>query len=232
MLDVSPWYAVLVGAALAPTDAALGSAVMSDRRVPYRVRQTLNVESGLNDGIVTPVVTFALLAIAADAGLVSQEGSLHAGLALLLGAATGLVLGGLGGILLGSAGRRGWSSEEFAGPALLALALLAFLTAMLISANGFVAAFLAGSAFGASLADGERGRFMTSSRPAAVIDDLPAPLRGFGCPCHGRGLELAHPLYAVLSLTVIRMCEWRSRYWARGWTGRRCSSSAGSALAG
>ena len=60
VLGVSPWYALLLGAALAPTDAALGSAVMSDRRIPRRVRQTLNVESGLNDGIATPVVTVAI----------------------------------------------------------------------------------------------------------------------------------------------------------------------------
>lgn len=85
VLDVSPWYALLLGAALAPTDAALGSAVMSDRRVPARVRQTLNVESGLNDRFATPVVTAALAAvIAAEAGA-AQEGTPHALLVLLLG---------------------------------------------------------------------------------------------------------------------------------------------------
>ncbi len=206
VLDVSPWYAVLVGAALAPTDAALGSAVMSDRRVPYRVRQTLNVESGLNDGIVTPVVTFALLAIAADAGLVSQEGSLHAGLALLLGAVTGLVLGGLGGILLRSAGRRGWSSEEFAGPALLALALLAFLTAMLISANGFVAAFLAGSAFGAFA--GRRGarEVYYLEQTCGLASMISWLLFGaLAVPAMAEDWSWRILLYAVLSLTVIRM---------------------------
>ena len=86
ILGVSPWYALLLGAALAPTDAALGSAVMSDRRVPYRVRQTLNVESGLNDGIATPVVTVALAAIAAEAGI-ARESTAHALLGLLLGRA-------------------------------------------------------------------------------------------------------------------------------------------------
>ena len=84
VLGVSPWYALLVGAALAPTDAALGSAVMSDRRVPRRVRQTLNVESGLNDGIATPVVILALAGIAAAAGL-DHEGPGHALVGLLLG---------------------------------------------------------------------------------------------------------------------------------------------------
>ena len=102
ILGLSPWYALLVGAALAPTDAALGSAVMSDRRVPYRVRQTLNVESGLNDGIATPIVTIAVAAIAAQVGL-GHEGLGRGLTGLVLGALTGAVLGAVGGMLLRSA---------------------------------------------------------------------------------------------------------------------------------
>jgi NhaP-type Na+/H+ or K+/H+ antiporter len=56
MLGLDPWAALLLGAALAPTDAALGASVMSDPRVPARIRRVLNVESGLNDGIATPIV--------------------------------------------------------------------------------------------------------------------------------------------------------------------------------
>jgi NhaP-type Na+/H+ or K+/H+ antiporter len=56
------WLALLIGAALAPTDAALGAAVMTDPAVPERIRRILNVESGLNDGIATPVVTVAIAA--------------------------------------------------------------------------------------------------------------------------------------------------------------------------
>ena len=155
ILGLSPWYALLVGAALAPTDAALGSAVMSDRRVPYRVRQTLNVESGLNDGIATPIVTIALAAIAAQGVGLGHEGLGQGLTGLVVGALTGAVLGALGGMLLRSAGRRGLGSEEFAGPSVLALALLAYLCATLVSANGFVAAFAAGSAFGAFAGRGE-----------------------------------------------------------------------------
>ena len=63
------WLALLVGAALAPTDAALGAAVMTDPAVPERVRRVLNVESGLNDGIATPVVTVAIAGAAAAGSL-------------------------------------------------------------------------------------------------------------------------------------------------------------------
>jgi NhaP-type Na+/H+ or K+/H+ antiporter len=99
ILGFSTWYALLVGAALAPTDAALGSAVMSDRRVSYRVRQTLNVESGLNDGIATPIVMVALTAIAVQAGF-GHDGAAHGLSGLVVGALTGAGLGALGGMLL------------------------------------------------------------------------------------------------------------------------------------
>ena len=57
---LEPWEAVLLGAVLAPTDAALGQAVVSNPLVPVRVRQGLNVESGLNDGIALPLVLVAV----------------------------------------------------------------------------------------------------------------------------------------------------------------------------
>jgi len=205
LLDFSPWYALLLGAALAPTDAALGSAVMSDRRVPSRMRQTLNVESGLNDGLATPVVTFALAAIAAEAGA-AHEGAPPALLGLLFGVLTGALLGALGGVLLRIAGQRGWSSDEFAGPAVLALSLLAFLCAILIGANGFLAAFVAGSAFGAFA--GRRGETEVYyvEQTCGLASMIAWLLFGaLAVPAVADGWSWRIGLYAVLSLTVIRM---------------------------
>ena len=105
---------------------------MSDRRVPKRIRQTLNVESGLNDGIATPVVMVALAGIMAEAGLAEHATPDRALLGLLFGAVLGVVLGGGGGLLLRETRRRGWSAEEFTGPALLALALLAYLASVAV----------------------------------------------------------------------------------------------------
>lgn len=205
LLSVSPWYALLLGAALAPTDAALGSAVMSDRRVPYRVRQTLNVESGLNDGIATPIVIVALAAITAEAGT-PHEGGGHALLGLLVGALTGAVLGALGGVLLRSARQRGWSSEEFAGPAILALALLAFLLATLIDANGFVAAFVAGSAFGAFTGRGGEREIYYVEQTCGLASMISWLLFGaLAVPDIVADWNWRIVLYALLSLTVIRM---------------------------
>src|SRR5215213_7662973 len=72
------WLALLVGAALAPTDAALGVPVVTNPAVPSRVRRLINVESGLNDGIVTPVVVFALAGAASTEGLTEAPGLAHA----------------------------------------------------------------------------------------------------------------------------------------------------------
>jgi NhaP-type Na+/H+ or K+/H+ antiporter len=205
ILGLRPWYALLVGAALAPTDAALGSAVMSDRRVPYRVRQTLNVESGLNDGIATPIVTIAVAAIAAQVGL-GHEGPGHGLTGLVLGALTGAVLGAVGGMLLRSASRRGLGSEEFAGPSVLALALLAYLCATLVSANGFVAAFAAGSAFGAFAGRGEEREVYYVEQTCGLASMICWLLFGaIGVPTIAESWSWRILLYALLSLTVIRM---------------------------
>ena len=205
LLGVSPWYALLLGAALAPTDAALSSAVMSDRRIPYRIRQTLNVESGLNDGIATPIVTVALAAIVAEAGI-RQQGGGHALLGLLLGALIGAVLGALGGILLHTARQRGWSSEEFAGPAILALSLLAYLLATLIGANGFVAAFVAGSAFGAFTGRGGEKEIYYVEQTCGLASMISWLLFGaLAVPDIVADWNWGIVLYALLSLTVIRM---------------------------
>ena len=79
------WLALFVGAALAPTDAALGIPVVTNPVVPSRIRQLITVESGLNDGIATPVVMVAIAGAAAAAGLEGHEGAGHAVVQLALG---------------------------------------------------------------------------------------------------------------------------------------------------
>ena len=96
---INVWLALLIGAALAPTDAALGAGVMVDRAVPARIRRLLNLESGLNDGIATP---FVLVAVA-GAGTAAHESGIGPGKALAelaIGLAVGAVVGGAGGGLV------------------------------------------------------------------------------------------------------------------------------------
>ncbi|GAA3633000.1 cation:proton antiporter [Microlunatus ginsengisoli] len=206
ILDVSPWYALLVGAALAPTDAALGAAVMTDQRVPYRLRQTLNVESGLNDGIATPVVTTALAAILVTSGLDTDFALGRAVLGLPLGVVLGLVAGAAGGTALRIAHRRGWGSEEIAGPAVLALALLTFVLATMVLANGYVAAFVAGIAFGSTAGRGGESEVYYVEQTCGLASMLCWLLFGaVAVPTIAADWSWPILLYAVLSITVIRM---------------------------
>jgi len=119
------WLALLVGAALAPTDAALGAGMMANPVVPARIRRLINVESGLNDGIATPFVSVAL-AGAATAGEVAGHGPAAAVAELALGVVVGVAVGGAGGLLVSAARKRGWAAEGFAGPAGLGLAVCAY----------------------------------------------------------------------------------------------------------
>src|SRR6478672_12282688 len=149
------WLALLIGAALAPTDAALGVPVVTNPVVPARIRRLITVESGLNDGIATPVVVLALAAAASAEELAHAPGLPEAVAELAVGAAVGVAMGFGGGWALRRARHRGWTSEDFTGTAVLALAVAAYVGALTLHGNGFVAAFCGGIAFGA--AAGRRG---------------------------------------------------------------------------
>ena len=108
--DLSWALACFVGATLAPTDAALSAQVINDKRIPTRLRRTLNVESGLNDGIVTPVVAFMLAAAASQlevgGGGHSDEGG--ALVELAVGVIVGLAVGAASAGLISLGSRRRW----------------------------------------------------------------------------------------------------------------------------
>jgi NhaP-type Na+/H+ or K+/H+ antiporter len=148
--DLDPWVCAVVAAAVAPTDAALGAPLMADRRIPARVRRELNVESGLNDGLVTPVVTFFIAGAVAEA---SSQPELSLGSAvvdLALGVLVGVGIGLAGGTALRLARRRSWATAAAETVAVVALALVTYAAAVELGGNGFVAAFVGGMAFGAA----------------------------------------------------------------------------------
>jgi sodium/hydrogen antiporter len=206
LLDIpAPWLALLVGAALAPTDAALGTIVITHPAVPVRIRRLLNVESGLNDGIVTPVVLLALAGAASTAGhgATSVAGAL---LTLVAGAVIGAAVGAAGAVVLRASGARGWVQESFAGPAVLALSLLAYAASVAMHGNGFVAAFAGGLAFG-HLA-GERGprEVFYVEQTAGLASLLVWTLFGaVAVPLLYGRLDWWMVLYVALSLTIFRM---------------------------
>jgi NhaP-type Na+/H+ or K+/H+ antiporter len=199
------WLALLVGAALAPTDAALGAGMMVTPVVPARIRRLVNVESGLNDGIATPLVLVAVAGAGlggAGAGTGPGEAAAELALGLLVGAA----VGGAGGFLVRVARRRGWVASGFAGSAVLALAVCAYACALALHGNGFIAAFAGGLAFGA--VGGRRSeRLMPFVEETGALVSLLVWL-AFGAVAVAPAfdsLTWQAVVYAVLSLTVIRM---------------------------
>jgi sodium/hydrogen antiporter len=138
------WEAMLLATIVAPTDAALGETVVSSPKLPVRIRQTLNIESGLNDGLAVPLFTiFLALAIeeeevtASDAGRVIVE---KIGWGVGMGVAVGLV----GSALIRLSTRHGWITGTFQQLVIAAMAVFAWGAAEEIGGSGFIAAFVGG----------------------------------------------------------------------------------------
>ena len=204
--DLGIWLALFIGAALAPTDAALGLPVVTKPAVPRGIRELITVESGLNDGIATPVVMFAIAGAAAAIGLEADHSSLAPAVQLLLGAVVGSGVGALGGWLLRNARRRGSAAEEFIGIAVLAMAVLAYVAAVAIGANGFVAAFCGGLAFGACAGRRDPAELEYLEQTGTLVSPLVWLTFGVvAIPIMLERLSALTVLYAVLSLTVVRM---------------------------
>lgn len=200
-------FACLLGAILAPTDAALGLPIFNNPRVPVRIRRALNIESGLNDGIATPFVLL-FLSFAAATEESAAGGWLGAAvaailLAILAGAAAGLV----GGWLLSLATRRDWTSGAATQLAILGLALVSYFASLAIGGNGFIAAFIGGIVFRAAT----RNRFIEPTEFTETFGSFLSLLVWgiFGAVLVSAALRFDagwQPiLYAILSLTIIRM---------------------------
>ena len=212
LLTDLPWeLAALLGAVLAPTDAALSAGVVSDESLPQSIRRSLNVESGLNDGIATPAVTAFIAAAATVIGVgdiedtASDSGTSALG-ALLGGVAIGVLVGYLGGLAVARARAAGWIAPGGRRIAVLTLAGLAFFVAEVAHVNYFVAAFVAGFAFRAATGqDDEEATELPEliGRVLALVVWFV-----FGAGLLVQGLELVDwriAVYAALSLTVVRM---------------------------
>jgi NhaP-type Na+/H+ or K+/H+ antiporter len=199
--------ALVLAVVLAPTDAALGQAVVTEPRLPSRIRQGLNVESGLNDGICVPLLFIVL----AYAEVESKTASGHHALSIVAEEIGYGIVGGVAGGVAASAvvvlaGRRGLITGAWLQVIPVAGAALAYGIAAALGGSGFIAAFLAGGLFG-GIATRE------SEEAAGFSEELGNVLDGvtfvvFGAVLLGPALEhltMHIAAYAVLSLTVVRM---------------------------
>ncbi len=200
--------ALVLAVLLAPTDAALGQAVVSEPRLPASVRQGLNVESGLNDGICVPLL-FIVLAIAeADSHVESGHHALsivveEIGYGLAAGLGTGLLTAGA--VLF--AGSRQWLTGAWSRMVPFAAAAIAYASAAALGGSGFIAAFIAGAVFAAVLRrDPEEITVSAEEFGGNLLSGVTFLL--FGAVLLGPvigDLSWQVVLYSVLSLTIVRM---------------------------
>ena len=201
--------AALIAAILAPTDAALGYAVVTSEQVPERIRQGILVESGLNDGLALPVVLlFAALAFSAMPGETQGLGYWlrFAAQQIVVGVIVGAAIGFVLGKLIHHADGQGWIAHGFRNLTCVGVAVLTLFAAHLVGGNGFIAAFVGGLVFGGFCTEraGALTNFVEEEGQlfsliiffffGAVL--LPTAYEYFTAFCF---------LYAVLSLTIIRM---------------------------
>ncbi len=203
--NLSLWEAGILAAILAPTDAGLGQIVVNSPRVPMRVRQALNVEAGLNDGLSVPFLLFFMALAAAKieggpASLLQFMGE-QLGLGVLVGVAIGLV----GGWLLRIANRRGWVAESFQQIAVVALPLLCLLVAEMVDASMFIASFVAGLAVQVRFKEAGRHSVEFAEEWGQLFNLAVFFLFGMVAARNWQQVTLTSWVYALLSLTVVRM---------------------------
>ncbi|HAC62285.1 MAG TPA: sodium:proton antiporter [Cyanothece sp. UBA12306] len=208
--DLSLVEGAILATMLAPTDAALGKAVVTNPDVPAVIREDLNIESGLNDGICVPIL-LALLAIA------THQNTEDSTIQLLLGLfaeeiGIGLVVGASFGFISPQLGKfcreHNWLSKHWRQVSVVCVAILCFATAQSWGGSGFIASFVGGLFFG------------NAFKPKSYKEDL---LLGSEATCNALTLitwiafgsavvSVALPqitwqivVYAILSLTIVRM---------------------------
>lgn len=199
--------AIILAIILAPTDAALGQAVVSSPKVPDRIRQSLNIESGLNDGIALPALLF----------VISFAASTHGGehdtnwlsfvlLQITLGPIVGIAVGWLGAKAINIAIERNYLSNEFCNIYLLSLAFIAYLAADQVGGNGFIAAFTAGVATGNTLKHAYEKAYEFAESEGQLLNLIIFFLFGVALlPQVWSHIDTPIVIYALLSLTFIRM---------------------------
>ena len=201
--QISIWEAGILAAILAPTDAGLGQIIVNSPLVPMRVRQALNVEAGLNDGLAVPFLLF-FIAMAASGG---GESSFmrFIGEQLGLGLVVGLGIGLVGGYLLEIAHRSGWIAESYLQIAVVSLPVLCLIASHEVGASMFIAAFVAGLAVQVGFKHAGKHSVEFAEEWGQIVNQSVFFLFGMIVARDYHLLGFLPFVYAVLSLTVVRM---------------------------
>ena len=203
--QLSIWEAGILAAVLAPTDAGLGQAIVSDTRVPQQIREALSVEAGLNDGLAVP---FLLFFIALAGSTASGESASLLGFIVEqigYGAAIGLVVARGGAWLAGRARQMNWVDERIAKLGFLMMPLFCMLAAHAVHGSAFIAAFVGGLALPRNTEFPGRLAVQFTEDWGQLINLAVFFLFGVLLVAAWPDLRPIHFVYGVLSLTVIRM---------------------------
>jgi len=203
--QLSIWETGILASILAPTDAGLGQVIVRSPRVPLRIRQSLDVEAGLNDGLSVPFLMFFIA--------VSRIGTEGSGGVLLnfvfeqlgMGALAGLAVGLIGGLLLGLARRKEWMAEPVQQLGLVALPVLSVLACNPIGGSMFIAAYVAGLAVQAGFRDAGTQSLQFTEGWGQLFGYFVFFLFGLLTALAFGQFSPVHAVYAMLSLTVVRM---------------------------
>ncbi len=203
--QLSIWEAGILSAILAPTDAGLGQVIVNSPRVPMRIRQALNVEAGLNDGLSVPFLLFfmAIAAAKIEGGAASLMQFIveQLGFGVVVGVAIGLT----GGWLLSVARRKEWIAESFQQIGLVALPLLCLLVSEMADASMFIASFVAGLSVQVGFKDAGKQVVEFAEDWGQLLNLGVFFLFGMAAVRDWPQLGITSWIYALLSLTVVRM---------------------------
>lgn len=203
-----PWpMLALIAAILAPTDAALGQAVVSNESVPINERQSLSVESGLNDGLALPIILFFASIVAMGTGTENEEFSwVMFGLSqVFVGIFVGVMMGWTSGRLFLYAESKKISSDIYEGIGVLALTGTSYLMAHLMGGNGFISAFVAGLAFGSIVKGHCRFIYQFTESEGQILIWTSFVIIGLGLlPSAIEQLTLPVAGYILVSIFIVR----------------------------
>ena len=203
--ELSLWEAGVLACVLAATDTGLAGRVVSSPKVPAAIREALNAESGLSDGLVVPFLMLFISLMKADPAGPSIPFLRLAAQQIGFGIPVGAAIGFVGGWLLGHARRRGWASAPFQQLAMIALAPLCWILSKPLGASPFIAAFAAGIALQAGFHEASEGIAEFSENEGRLLHMFVFFVFGTSAGSVLGEFYLAPVLYAILSLTLVRM---------------------------
>jgi NhaP-type Na+/H+ or K+/H+ antiporter len=199
------WEAGILAAILAPTDAGLGQVIVTNERVPMRIRQALNVEAGLNDGLSVPFLLFFMALSGAGGEGHSSSLSRFMVEQLGYGAGIGIAVGLAGGLLLSKGQRRNWIAASWLQLGVVALPLLCAIISVHVAASMFIAAFVAGLAVQVGFKEAGKHSVEFTEEWGQLLNLSVFFIFGALVARDWAQFRAIHVLYAVLSLTLVRM---------------------------